>query len=192
MECWTADWRSGLWAVGRVMCWFFSFLSCTCCTTTKKSTRPKGQSSRSRSRHLQEQLGIIPHRGGEEEPRRVVRWNRSGMAREKSKRAGWLCMPHPSSIDGCCMAIKTYGRHNFWKTIGLARSGRPSSHKKNIIENTIRAKFSAVPPWFNFAVQLGYSLKFSLNARRHSMLKFNSPGYKEYRPTPSAPEKIRN
>ena len=63
----------GPWAVGRVMCWFFSFLSCTCCTTTKKSTRPKGQSSRSRSRHLQEQLGIIPHRGGEEEPRRVVR-----------------------------------------------------------------------------------------------------------------------
>lgn len=51
------------------------------------------------------------------------------MARENSKRAGWLCMPHPSSIDGCCMAIKTYGRHNLWKTTGLARSGRPSSTK---------------------------------------------------------------
>lgn len=72
------------------------------------------------------QHGLVPHRGGGDEQRERVLSNSSGMAPWQIKRAGWLYMPHPSSIDGCCMAIKTYGRHNLWKLLGLARFGRPS------------------------------------------------------------------
>uniref|UniRef100_J3LGN2 Uncharacterized protein n=1 Tax=Oryza brachyantha TaxID=4533 RepID=J3LGN2_ORYBR len=42
-------------------------------------------------------------------------------------------MPHPSIADGCRMAIKTYGRHNLWKSIGLARHGRPSVLKLHFV-----------------------------------------------------------
>jgi hypothetical protein len=32
------------------------------------------------------------------------------------KRVGWLNMPRSPSVGECCMAIKTYGRHNLWNS----------------------------------------------------------------------------
>lgn len=41
------------------------------------------------------------------------------------KRVGWLSMPHAPEFGECRMAIKTYGWHNLWNYVGLARLADP-------------------------------------------------------------------
>ena len=67
----------------------------------------------------------IPHRLDVITNWKDLHINKENLLNSRFKRVGWLNMPLSPSSGECCMAIKTYGRHNLWKPHRVGSSGRP-------------------------------------------------------------------